>query len=237
MIQKLMTISRTTEVNATSERIVGAYKKTGLSSDAHLSGMMTGLEDDQALFTDAIKRMKAESELEAQDELRDGEIRSLYYLVLGLLHHPDEAIKTAAGKVFTVLEHYGLAVADESYASESSLVGSMLADLAKPGLQEPIAALSGCAGCIAKLQTAENNFDATRIAFEEEKGWEGTLENATVIKRRVVNLINQKLVVYLLAMEQVTPETYGSLARTVAEIIADNNEVVKRRRKKTEATA
>lgn len=237
MIQKLMTISRTTEVSATSERIVGAYKKTGLSSDAHLLGLMTGLEEELALFTAAIKRMKVESELEAQDELRDGEIRSLYYLVLGLLHHPDQAIVAAAQKVFAVLEHYGLAVAGESYASESSLVGSMLADLAKPGLQEPIAALSGCAECIAKLQTAENNFDAARIAFEEEKAREGTLENATYIKRRVVNLINQKLVVYLLAMEQVTPETYGSFARTVAEIIADNNEVVKKRRKQPEPAA
>lgn len=237
MIQKLMTNSRTTEVSGASERIVGAYKRTGLSSDAHLSGMMTGLEGDLARFTAAIKRMKAESELEAQDELRDEEIRALYYLVLGLLHHPDKAIKAAAQKVFAVLEHYGLSVADESFATESALVGSMLANLAKPGLQEPIAALSGCAGCIAKLQVAENNFDTARIAFEEEKAREGTLESATDIKKRVVTLINEKLVVYLLAMDQVYPETYGPFAGTVAEIIADNNEVVKKRRKKPEPVA
>lgn len=237
MIQKLMTISRTTEVCSVSERIVGAYKRTGLGSDTHLSGMMTGLEDDLVRFTAAIKRMKAESDLEAQDELRDEEIRALYYLVLGLLHHPDEAIKAAAKKVFAVLEHYGLSVAAESFATESALVGSMLADLAKPGLQGPIAALSGCAERIAKLQVGENNFDTARIAFEEEKAREGTLENATDIKKRVVSLINEKLVVYLLAMDQVNPETYGSFAGTVAEIIADNNEVVKKRRKKPEPVA
>lgn len=232
MIQKLIVYSRTTEVSAASERIVGAYKRTGLGGDTHLSVLMTGLEDDLARFTAAIKRMKAESELEAQDELRDVEIRALYYLVMGLLHHPDQAIKAAAQKVFAVLEHYGLSVIDQSFASESALVGSMLASLANPGLQEAIAMLSGCSERIASVQVAETNFDAARIAFEEEKATEGTLENATDIKKRVANLINQKLVVYLLAMDQVNPETYGPFARTVAEIIADNNEVVKKRRKK-----
>ena len=231
MITKLMTNSRTTEVSAVADRITDAYKGTGLNTDAYLSGMMTGLEDDQVLLTAAIKRMKAESELEAQDEARDAEIRALYYLVLGLQHHPDEAIKAAAQKVFAVLEHYGLSVANESYASESSLVGSMLVDLATPEFQEPIAALSGCAESIAKLKTAEDNFAAALIAFEQEKAHESTLENATVIKKRVVNLINQKLVVYLIAMAQANPETYDLFARTVGQIIADNNVAVKKRRK------
>ncbi|MBE0651017.1 MAG: hypothetical protein IH595_09255 [Bacteroidales bacterium] len=231
MISKLINYSRTTEVSAVAARIADAYKGTGLSTDAWLSGLMTGLEDDQSLLTAAIKRMKAESELEAQDELRDAEIRALYYLVLGLQHHPDQAIKAAAQKVFAVLEHYGLSVTAESYASESALVGSMLADLAKPELQEPIAALSGCAESIAKLKTAEDNFNVALIAFEEEKAHESTLENATVIKKRVVNLINNKLLVYLIAMMQANPETYDLFARTVAEIIADNNVAVKKRRK------
>lgn len=237
MIEKILTNSRTTEVSAVSDRIIGAYKRTSLSSDAHLSGLMTGMESDQAMFTAAIKRMKAESDLEEQDELRDEAVRALYYLVQGLLYHPDGAIKANAQKVFDVLDHYGLSIASESYATESSLVASMLADLASPDLQEPIAALSGCAGCIANVQAAENRFDITRIAFEEEKAQEGTLDSATVIKVRVVNRINQQLAVYLTAMEQVIPETYSPFAGTVAEIIADNNETVKRRKKKTEPAA
>ena len=154
-----------------------------------------------------------------------------FFYVHGLQHHPDEAIKAAAQNVSAVLDHYGLSVTGESYASESALVGSMLADLAKPEFQDPVAALSGCAESIAKLQTAEDNFDVARIAFEQERAQESTLENASVIKKRVVNLVNQKLVVYLQAMMQVTPETYDLFARTVDQIIADNNVAVKKRRK------
>ncbi|MBN2615156.1 MAG: hypothetical protein JXR71_05630 [Bacteroidales bacterium] len=234
MITKLIGNCRTTEVDAVAQNITGAYKGTELSTDTYLSGLMTRLETEGVSLTAAIKRMNAESKLEAQDEVRDEAFRGLYYLVFGLLHHPDETIKAAAQQVFAVLDHYGLTITDQSYASESSLVGSALNDLAQPEFQEPIALLSGCAESIAKLTTTEDDFEAARIAFEEEKAQESTLENATTIKKRVVSLINDKLVVYLLAMVQVNPETYDLFARTVGQIIADNNEVVKKRRKKPE---
>ena len=46
MIEKLMTNSRVTEVDAASMRMVGAYKATTLSSDPHLAGMFTALETE-----------------------------------------------------------------------------------------------------------------------------------------------------------------------------------------------
>lgn len=72
MIEKVIATSRTTEVNDVASRAVGAFKKTELSGDAHLMGIMTGLEDDVARMTAAIKRMKIESELEEKDEFNKG---------------------------------------------------------------------------------------------------------------------------------------------------------------------
>ncbi|HSH19166.1 MAG TPA: DUF6261 family protein [Draconibacterium sp.] len=235
MIDKLMSNSRTTEVDAVSMRIIGAYKKTTLNTDTYLSGVMLSVEEKSLLLTQAINRMKAESDLEEKDEIRDNAFRSLYFLVNGLTHHPDPAISEAAAKVDAVLEHYGLSVIQQNYSTESSLISSMLDDLGKPNLQDSIAALSGCAELIAALKTAEDNFENARILYEEEKAGEGTLSNATAIKKEVVLKINDQLVVYLRAMEQVNDTTYGAFARTVAQIIADNNEVVKKRRKKPEA--
>jgi hypothetical protein len=236
MIEKVMSNSRATEVNDLVSRAVGAFKKTELGGDAYLTGIMTGLEAEVARLTAAIKRMKIESELEELDEVRDDKLRALFYLLLGLSHHPDAAIKAAATKVLAVLDHYGMAVLKESYASESSLINSMLVDLGKADLQDAIALCSGCAESIAAVQTAQDQFEATRIAYEEEKGEETTQENATDIKKQVVALINQKLVVYLRAMEQVDVETYGPFARTLTEMIGENNEAVKRRRRKTKQT-
>jgi hypothetical protein len=191
---------------------------------------MTGLEEEVARLTAAIKRMKIESQLEEKDEFRDDTLRALFYLVLGLSFHPNAEIKAAATKVLAVLNRYGMSILSESYAIESSLVNSMLGDLSQADLQDAIALCLGCAALIAAAQTAQDDFEATRLAYEEEQGEEATLESATTIKKQMVVLINQKLVVHLRAMEQAHPDTHGPFARTVAQIIADNNEVVKRRR-------
>ena len=166
MISLLMMRSRVTEVDAASMRIIGAYKNTTLSSDPHLVSMFTALETQSVQLTAAINRTKAESNLEEADEIRDNNVRSLNYLIIGLVHHPDPVIKAAAQKVEKVFDKYGLAITGESYATESSLIASLLEDLSKQKLQDAIAQLSGCAEIIAALQTAQNNFEQIRIAYE-----------------------------------------------------------------------
>lgn len=228
--------SRVTEVDAGTSRIIGAYQNTGLSSDPHLVTIFTVLIALLASLTAAIRRTKTESDLEEKDEVRDDKIRALYYMVLGFLHHPDAAIKAAAQMVEKVFDKYGLAITGESYATESSLISSLLDDLSKPKLQEAISPLSGLAIIVSELDAAQSDFEQARIAYEQEKAHEGTEENATKLKAEVLNQINGKLVIYMRAMEQVDEATYGAFARTVAEIINDNNEVVKKRSKKPEPT-
>jgi hypothetical protein len=52
------------------------------------------------------------------------------------------------------------------------------------------------------------------------------------LKKEEVTVINENLVVYLNAMQQVNAEMYGEFANTIKVIIAENNETVKRRTKK-----
>ena len=225
--------SRVTEVDAGVSRIIGAYQNTSLSSDPHLVTIFTVLIALLARLTAAIRRTKAESDLEEKDEVRDDKIRALYYLVLGFMHHPGAAVKAVAEKVFKVFEKYGIAITSESYATESSLVSSLLTNLSDADMQEAIDKLTGLSIIVAELGAAQTDFEQSRIAYEEEKAHEGTEENATELKAEVLAQLNGKLVIYLRAMEQVDEATYGAFARTVAEIINDNNEVVKKRSKKT----
>lgn len=234
MIDNLKSTSRVTEVDAVSMRMLGAYQTTSLSSDPHLSTMFTELESLSAALTAAINRSKAESDLEEKDEARDTQIRALYYLVMGFLHHPDAAIQQAAQTVNKVFEKYGVSITGESYATESSLIASLLDELSKQKIQDAIALLPGCVDVITALQAAQQAFEAARITYEQEKAQESTQASATKQKPELVALINDKIVVYLRAMEVVDEETYGAFARTIATIIAENNEVVKKRRKKQE---
>lgn len=234
MIERILTTSRVSEVDAACMRIIGAYKNTSLSTDVHLATMFTTLEPMSASLSGSINRITAESNLEEKDEERDEPLRSLFYLVAGFLHHPDATIRAAAEKVNAVIERYGMGITKESYAVESSLITSMLKDLANPKLQDAIALLSGCAEIIAALQLAQTAFETARIAYEEEKAEESTELSATEIKVKVLKLVNEKIVVYLRAMEIVDVETFGAFARTVAEIIADNNQAVRKRQNKPE---
>lgn len=230
MIAKIISSSRTTEVDGTVTRIIGAYNNTSLGTEPFLSAFFTALAPVSENLGAAINRIKAESDLEEKDEIRDKEVSGLGYMLLGYLHNPAAAIQNAAQQLENVFGNYGFSMTSESYVVESSLIDSLLTDLGAPGLQDSIAALPGCAEQIAALQAAANAFEAARIAYETEKGHEGLLQNATEIKSEVVKMVNEKLVVYLRAMLQANEATYGDFIRTVAAIIADNNENVKRRR-------
>lgn len=224
--------SRNTEVNAGAIRVIGVYKSDDWSADVHLSSIMVTMESKSAEMTTATNRSKAESDLEQKDEVRDNNVRSLHYLILGAIHHPTPSIVAAGQAVNKVFEKYGMSMISENYASETSLITSMLEDFTAADLQAPIAAISGFQETLSTLQTSQTAFEQARIAYETEKNKEGKLSCATDIKAALLKVINEQLVVYLRAMVQVDEATYGEFAGVVATIINDNNETVKRRHTK-----
>ncbi len=73
-----------------------------------------------------------------------------------------------------IFNNYGLQVLNESYSSESSLLNSLLGELAKTELQPDIALISGAAESIVALQNAQNDFETSHLAYEQNKAQEGT---------------------------------------------------------------
>lgn len=93
MINKISTKSRIAEVGNVTQRIISAYNNSSLSSDTHLSDIITELSPLYNSLTIATKFEKAESELEDLDAICDDGIRSFYYLTQGLSHFPLEQKK------------------------------------------------------------------------------------------------------------------------------------------------
>lgn len=236
MIEKLLIISRVTEVNDVATRISGAFHAQGIA-DPYLEATFSSLDTTNLELSKAIRRSKAESNLEDKDEVRDGSTRSLYYLIIGFSHHPVAAIRESALLLLHAFDNYGISLVSESYASESALISSMLLEFQKPDYAGPIDNLSGCSELLQALGIAQEDFEEARIAYETEKAQDGMVANATEIKKEVVELVNNKIVVYLQAMQQANPDTYSVLAATCAQVIAENNEQVRRRQQKPEAAA
>ena len=129
MIEKLIAKSRTTEVGAVTSRMIKVYNNANLTTDSYLTAIITGLSTENNLLTKAVDRSKAESKLEEKDELRDDKVRSLYYFLLGQTNYPDPAIRTAAETLLAVFGKYGLAITNDSYDTETTLVKSLLDEL------------------------------------------------------------------------------------------------------------
>ena len=235
MIEKLIAQSRVSEVADVARRILEKYQSSGLETDLHLAGVMGELSPVAQQLVLAVKRIKVDSELESGDENRDSKASAIHYFVRGCLYHPEPAVKQAAEQIYKVLENYGLEMIRESYTTESTLIESMLNDLAKPDLQPAISALPGFAQMIAALASAQAAFETMRSAYDSQKAEEGTFANASEIKKTALKLVNDKVVAYLRVMLQVNETTYGLFTRNVAQIITETNEIVKRRRKKPEA--
>ena len=107
-LSKLISFSRATEVNTVGSKIIFEYEKNDWSSDAHLTSIFDLLKTKNDVLTGAINRIKAESDLEEKDLVRDEKVRAIYYLILGYTHYPDLTIKDAAVKIEAIFGHYGL---------------------------------------------------------------------------------------------------------------------------------
>lgn len=228
MIHFLTIASRINEVNACAIRIQGAYIDSGLE-DAYLTPLFTILKTETDNLTLAIRRSKKESELESKNEIRDEKVNALRYLVKGYTHHPTTEIKSAATSIEKIFGKYATSITNESYATETSLIASLLTDLSPASVQASIALLSGCTEVVSALELAQSDFENTRIAYEKEKGAESLKTSATVLKKTVLQQINNKIIVYMRAMLVVNEATFGEFARTLEAIVSDNNETVKMR--------
>ncbi len=232
MIPKLISQSRITEVNTASDNLLTAFDKGSCASDMYLQTRFGELQTNSNHLTTAINRSKAESNLDKKDVKRDEKVKALYYIMLGFSHHPDPAMKLSANNLLAVFSKYGLKMTQTSYATESALIDSMLEDFADPDLMMDIDMLSGCTETITEIQSTQNDFKTAHFNWEEKKAQQGLTLCATDIKKKVIACINDKIVLYLNAMQQADAVTYGELAQTVAQIISDNNEIVKKRSKK-----
>ena len=114
MIERLLSTSRVTEVNDAATRISGAFGESGIT-DAYLTTTFSAFDAANLELSKAIRRSKAESELEEKDEVRDTRVRSLYYLLNGFNHHPTAEIRQAATILLNIFDNYGLKMTGESY--------------------------------------------------------------------------------------------------------------------------
>ncbi len=228
-VNKVRTASKVAEVSTSSNEMITLYGELDLSSDGFLHSLYGEFTPLAERISAAIKRDQAESDLDEHDSGRDGVTRDIFYIVKGASHNPISAIKEAGNKVLIVIEKYGLAMVDESYAIESAHINSMIDDLSTAEMVEAIGEIAGLEQLVTQLKQSQSEFEAARSAFDNAQSADKEAASASEIKKEILELVNGKIVVYLRAMSMANPDMYGEFIRRTTEIIERNNTQVKHR--------
>jgi hypothetical protein len=237
LIKKVSTSSRNGDISALLTLIVAAFAKNDWTADTYLSSVLSTANKYDSTLTEALKRLQVFSQMADKDHERDKAILSLFKLVEGYTHIPVAEVKEAALVVYNVLNHYGLNIRNDDYAGESAKIRSVLNDLGKADIAAAIAKLQGVADLVTSLTTAQKDFETVALEQAEGEGAKKELDSASKIKRAAIKEVNDNLVGYMNTMAKVQPDTYEATAITLAELIENNNETVKRRRTESEADA
>ncbi len=217
---------RVTVADTVSDVLVRLYKEAAgdgaIAKDAALAAIMGEVETLSAQLTTAINRGKTSTSLEDADSKRDGIIASLFTLLAGYGAIPVAEKKAAAERLLAVTGKYK-GIANEAYARESSLVESMLEDLAAESLADSVRLLEGVGDLIASLRTAQDDFNAASDSATAALTAKG--EPATAVKKPLLSAINEKLVPYITAVGALNAEYADFGAKADVEIAKANASV------------
>lgn len=233
-MHKLRSIIRNTEVDGLSDTLIRLFKAdVKAQGDAFLKATMAQMETLSAQITTAILQNRILSTLDAADGVRDEAIRTLGTLLAAYAVFPIAEKKELAIPLKAVYDKYSKAgITGASYASESSLVESLLEDLAAESLASNIKGLEGIGEAVASVRSAQDEFTKTNDDYVKANASKGA--SASSYNKPIVSLINEKLVPYLDAMVIAGNENCLEFAKGVdAEICRANDTIAKRTKKGT----
>lgn len=225
--------ARTTEVGDTAHRLSELFKKSAsIQSDIFLTQTFAEIEQKATALTCAVKKDIAVSQLEKADKERDNAIRVFDKLLKGYEHIPVENLRNHAQKLVSVFNKYGVKITLENYASQSNLIMSMLDDFSAENLKNSVEALAGVKEALSEIKAKQVDFAQIRENYESELAIQKEKVSATSLKKPLLELINKKMIPYLVAMNLSQPEAYKEFIAKATEIINSTNEAVKARGKK-----
>lgn len=229
-MRKLFTSARVTEVDTLSDKIVRLYKAdSSLESDVFLKTTMGEIETLSEQLTIAIKQDKVLSLLDEADSARDEALKAFGKIIDGYCFFPIEEKKQTATELATVFAKYRKTISTENYETESSLIESLLTDLAADSAKKAIGVLDGVAETIVSIREAQNTFNKVDDEYTAARQAKG--RSASSYKKPLLKLINENLRKYLEVMLMTTPDTYADFAGKVEEEITTINDKVKARSK------
>jgi hypothetical protein len=238
-MKKVTSNSNIKDTAEVGKGIININTTNAISED----GFFTITFDALSAKTDAlfgkIKEGWMESELEEKDEVRDLDVRAIFYEVEAKCVRRDSEKQIKAKELQAILDRYGLKIASASYSNESAEVRALIKDLNAPELEDARMAVPELDGLIGNLEASQADFDASAGKHLKNLANRENSKSATVIAKELRDIINNDLGSYISAMAKANPDKYKAFADLMNVLIDESNKKVRDRlailKKKREA--
>ncbi len=232
-ISTLLTTARISEVGGTGENLLKAYADTGITEDANLQTIINLLTEKNALLITAIEKNKAYSQLEEFDQARDAAFKALYQYLEACTLLPEGITQTAALGIFPTLKKYGIGMTRLPYTEQTAQMKSLIEELAKDAITEQSSKIVHLDGMIETLKQTQTDFQQAHSDYTSQISLSKGEQSATELKSEVLQIINEKLVMYMRAMATTFPDTHAQFAQELAVEINKTNQNIKSRSNKS----
>lgn len=221
---------RATEVDDLSDRMILLFKQNPVK-DSHLQEFFAEMQVISDEITRTINGDRVMSTLKAKNTVRNSKITALNFIIKGYTYSPLKEISEPANEINKIFSKYGMEIKKLNYSESSSLVESLLMDFADENVKQQMGNLLGLDEAVEELRLAQTDFTETRVQYELNLSQEKQLKTATDVKKELLNLINNKIAVYLSAMAMADANKYANLDNVLDKFVSDMNDMAKRRRK------
>lgn len=232
VINKIVANCCNCECESAARRIIEADDEAPIDNDIYLSQIIIFMKVLLGQFISAMHRSRMASSLDEQDIVRSECLKDVYYILRGACRMNDRNTSNAAELLIETFGTHGIRVSEACYTVDSEAIDCLISIFSTKESLNQIEYISGLTEKMNDLHKAHDRFKNMQMQSKQRniKDTE-SYTTASEIKKEVVALINDKLVVYLRAMVDVDEVKYRDYAVKVRTIIYEINDIAKKRTK------
>jgi len=221
--------SSISDVSEIGKGIIELSKKYPITEDAYFELIFKKVFEKSNELIDRINAGWLSSELKEKDEIRDLDVRAIFYEVEAKCMRRSSANQEKALQVMDVLKRYGMKIIGSRHTNESAQIRALLSDLESPEMVKNIRSVSDLKQLLENLAQSQAEFDVSSAQLIEDKNERGNTKPASTVAKELKDLFNDELEGYLNAMAMANPTKYKAFTELVNTLVAESNKNVRDR--------
>tara|TARA_R110001583_G_scaffold48896_5_gene153033 strand:- start:2814 stop:3545 length:732 start_codon:yes stop_codon:yes gene_type:complete len=228
-MEKISSKANTNEIAEVFVGVIDLSKKHPIVEDPYYSLTLGKISTKSEDLIGKINSGSLTNELRESDELRDIDVKALFYEVEAKCMYRPGAIQEKSLEISETLERTGMKIVNSSYTNESAQIRAMLSDLNAPELADAIASNPALSPLISNLEASQAAFDSASAKSIEGKLKRDNTKAAWLVANEAKDIFNNELCTYLGSMAMANPDKYKPLADLMNVLIEESNKKVRDR--------